>query len=123
MTDLAQRLLADPNKREVLAWLREGAGEERGLGVLPTAEESISFAREIYEAGAEEVIAVDIEHYKREYVDGDIDRESTRKLVVVLPADPQRRKRVLRWEAKHARSIGLDPTKDEGQRYLFVLLD
>lgn len=120
---IVQELLGDPNRVEVLSWLKGAKSETRALGVLPTTEESIRFAEGIYGAGAEEVFAVDIETYTDELVDREVRRSSTGKLIVRLPRDATRRRRFFKWEGKHARSLGFEGTKDEGQEYLFVALD
>lgn len=121
---ITRKLLADPNRQEVLTWLRgAGEGEHRTLGILADTQRSIALAEEIYRAGASEVWAVEIESSVREYVDGTERHQGTGKLVLKLPADPELRRRVFEWERRHANALGLEGRRDEGQEYLFVPLD
>ena len=121
---LVQRFLSDPAKVEVLAWLN-GAGpdEERTLGELPTKEESIALAEEIYNAGAREVLTVDMKEYVKSHIDGKIRCKNAGKLLIALPEEPRARKQVFRWQVKQARSLGFEGLPDTGQKYLFVMLD
>ena len=121
---ITRKLLADPNRQEVLTWLRGAAeGEHRTLGILADTSRSIALAEEIYRAGASEVWAVDIRSSVREYIDCAERHQNTGKLVLKLPDDPELRRRVFEWERRQANALGLEGRKDEGQQYLFVPLD
>jgi len=120
---IATKLLADPAKVEVLGWLREPVAEQRRLGQLASLDASIAWATRIYDAGAVEVWAVDIDCYVTSYADGEVGHASSGKLVVRLPKDADPRQRFFRWEAKHAHSLGFEGRTDEGQEYVFLPLD
>jgi hypothetical protein len=82
------KLLKGRNKAEALAWLSAGSDESfRNLGELESNEESVSLVREVYELGAVEVLAVEIDSYG----DG---AENTGNLVIGLPDDAAARRRV-----------------------------
>jgi hypothetical protein len=105
-----------PDTREVIEWLGEATEDHfRSLGESASTEDSIALAKEIYAAGAVEVLAVEI--------DEDDDGDNTGKLVIKLPTDPGDRKRVFAWAGAVSESHGFDPTEDSGQSYLFVMLD
>lgn len=120
--EFCQQFLGDPNTREVLAWLRGKPEGElfRTLGELGSTEESIALAQEIYDAGAVEVLAVEIDDYDE---DDDGGGQNTGKLVVKLPDQPNARKRVFAWVNANSQSHGFDPEPDTGQNYLFTMLD
>jgi hypothetical protein len=120
---LVRRFMADPQKAEVRSWLRGGVDEQRTLGQLSTTADSLAFAEEIYDAGADEVMAVDMRSYTKTFVEGDERVVNSGKLIVRLPTDAARRKTFFRWENKHARSLGFDGRNDVGQGLLFVPLD
>lgn len=120
---IVAKLLEDTGRVEVLAWLSEQVAEERSLGQCGSRERSLELAREIYQAGAQEVWVVDIERYEVAQLEGDQLRANSGKLVVRLPTDSRMRRRFFRWEAKQSTSLGFDPRRDEGQEYLFVPLD
>lgn len=101
-------------KAEALGWLKRSHGRNT-LGELPTTEEATTLVKAIYAAGAERVIAVEIDEYD--------DGQNTGKLVIRLPTDPARRQRVFAWHGKQAQSMGFDAEPDIGQSHLFSLLD
>ena len=77
-----QKLLADPNKAEAFSWLDECEGDSfRTVGAWESNEQSLDLIREIYKAGAVEVIAVEIDKYPG-------GGENTGRLVIVMPCDP-----------------------------------
>lgn len=121
--EIVATLMRDPNRAEVLSWLKDGKAEERTLGELASTEDSISLAEEAYRAGAVEVWVVDISRATLSKVEGNVNRASGGKLIVRLPQDPLARKRFFRWEAKQAHALGFDARRDEGQTHLFVPLD
>ena len=80
--EIVKTLRRDPNRAEVLSWLKDGQAEERTLGELASTEDSISLAEEAYRAGAAEV--VDISRSTLPKVEGDVNRASGGKLIVRL---------------------------------------
>jgi hypothetical protein len=97
--------------------LRAGSKSDfRSVGEHETREESIAVIQEIYDAGAEEVLAVEIDDYPDE-------GQNTGKPVIKLPDDAAARQRVFAWTAKVAESQGFNAEQDSGQSYLFVMLD
>ncbi len=112
-----QQFLNAPNTREVLEWLRGAPdGEFRSLGEFGSTEESIALAQDIYDAGAAEVLAVEIDYYEG-------DGQNTGKLVIKLPDESEARKRVFAWAGANSESHGFGPEPDTGQRFLFSMLD
>jgi hypothetical protein len=87
----------------------------RTLGEDETTADSIQLVEEIYAAGAVHVLAVEIDSYD--------EGENTGKLVIELPANAQDREMVLQIAGKIAESQGFDPESDNGQKYVFVMLD
>lgn len=114
--DFIRERLEDPDskKAEALRWLEKGNGKNT-LGELSTADESIALVKAAYEAGAEEVLAIEIDEYD--------DRENTGKLIVKLPSESNTRKRVFQWCNEQAEAQGFEGDKDEGQTHVFVSLD
>ncbi len=113
--EFCQKRLAEGNPREVVEWL---SGEPKGqntLGELATNKESLKLARKLYSIGAVKVLAIEIGKNER--------GENSGKLVIVLPSEPEPRKRIFRWSSKQAREQGFDPDVDIGQEHLFVMLD
>ena len=108
----------DSKKSEALSWLEAGDGKNT-LGELPTSDESVELVREVYEAGAEEVLAIEIDEYDEQ--DGIYG--NTGKLILRLPSEAAARQRVFEWCAKQAEKQGFDGPKDEGQTHVFVSLD
>ena len=112
-----QRLLENPNKAEAYSWLDECSDESfRNVGELESNEKSLDLIQEIYRAGAVEVIAVEIDKYP----DGG---ENTGKLVIVMPEEPEKRKKVLEWCSKISEEQGFAAHEDYGQSHEFVMLD
>ncbi len=113
---LAKRLLAYPDKEEILSWLKAARkGQLRTLGELGTQAKSRALARQVYRLGARRVWAVEIDRKD--------ESENSGKLVVRLPAASSKRKHLFAWAAQWAQRAGYDPYEDEGQEYLFVMLD
>lgn len=107
-----KRLIAQPESKEVIGWLKSG---KNTLGEMWTNIGSIRFAENIYKQGASKVYAIGI--------DINPGFENAGDLVIELPTEPDKRKKVFVWAGKQARSLGFDPDLDEGQQYLFVALD
>ena len=115
--DFIRERLEDPHSKtaEALVWL-EGSGGQNTLGELFTTEESIALVKDAYAAGAEEVLAIEIDEYDGSY-------ENTGKLIVRVPREPAARGRVFQWCAQQAAARGFDGEIDEGQTHIFVALD
>ena len=112
--------LEDPNskKAEALAWLKDNGGRNT-VGELPTNGESLALIQEAYQAGAKEVLAIEIDAYEED--DGVY--ENTGKLIVKLPEDAAARRGVFEWCGRQAEAQGFDAEEDEGQTHVFVALD
>ena len=108
-----QKFLNDPASREARDWLKSGTGNT--LGELDSAEESLAIVDNAYAAGAIKVIAVEIDNY------GEF--QNTGKLIIELPKAAEKRASVFAWAAPIAESQGYDGEEDEGQPYLFLMLD
>ncbi len=112
-----EELLSKQNHAEAVSWLHESPELcVRTLGELETNESSTDVVTEAYEAGAVEVIAVDIETYP----DGS---QNTGRLVVLLPKAEAQRKQTLAWCNKQSELLGLPPEDEFGQKYALVMLD
>ncbi|MEZ6047047.1 MAG: hypothetical protein R3C11_15985 [Planctomycetaceae bacterium] len=111
------RFLGQENTEEALSWLKAGLDTDSHLlsEGWPT-QESIDFIQRFYDAGAVEVLAVDIDQYE----DG---MENTGKLVIKLPEDPAKREAVLGLGGEIAMRNGFSQEPDQGQTYLFLMLD
>jgi hypothetical protein len=105
-------------KSEALSWLEGGEGRNT-LGEHPTSDESVELVSAVYEAGAEEVLAIEIDEYDEQ----DGIHGNTGKLILRLPSEPSARQRVFEWCARQAEMQGYDGPKDEGQTHVFVSLD
>jgi|SRR5579859_482680 len=115
---LIHRLLADPTKREALEWLKDDKdGGNRTIGACATTQDSMKLVSEIYDLGAEEVVAVNV-HPRSEGAG-----ERTGKLVVALPKNPEYRRAIFDWCKGQGDSLGFTPDPDHGESHLFLLLD
>jgi hypothetical protein len=104
-TDFINKLLKQPNRGEARQWL---AGDDnRNIGEM-TPEESREFIDEGYKAGATKILAVEIEE------------DTTNCLIVYLPSNGAKRKRVFEWNGESAQKSGFDPYEDWGQSELFA---
>lgn len=106
-------LLAAGPHAEALAWLKN-SNAILGEGLVD--DDAIEFIEQFYNAGAEEVIAIEIDKDS----DGE---ENTGKLVVKLPSATNRRSKVLRICNKLNKQLGFEAERDVGQQYIFVMLD
>ena len=112
----AQKFLAaDEHPREALSWLKAG-GDRHTLGELASTSTSIRLVNTIYRAGATKVWAVEIDSYPN-------GSENTGKLVIELPCQPLLRSQVLAWASRKSKAKGFDEINDEGQHYVFLMLD
>lgn len=109
--------LTDPNskKAEALSWLTASDGKNT-LGELLSTDESIALVKEAYDAGAEEVLAIEIDEYEAGH-------ENTGRLLVKVPLEPAARRCVFQWCAKQAEAQGYYGEEDTGQIHIFVSLD
>ena len=119
----ALNLLSHPTATEASAWLSRDDGVSRTLGESDSPQRSRSFVDELYEAGAVRVTATEIDEYEVESLEDTVRHENTGHLVVELPSEPGKRRRVFRIQGKVAQGLGFDPTSDVGQRYLYFMLD
>jgi hypothetical protein len=115
MEDVITEMLAS-TKAEALEWLRGGSESSfRNLGEMETTDESIAFAQRFYDLGAESVLACKI----AEYDEG----QNSGHLLIQLPSDDRARERLFAAHREHAESMGFEGEPDEGQEYLFMMLD
>ncbi len=110
------RRLLDSKHAEALEWLRKASPDSfRNLGEMDSTEESIRFVQNLYDLGAQKVVAVEIDEYD--------EGENTGHLVVELPPDPLPRQKLFAFERQHAESLGFDGVEDTGQQHLYLKLD
>lgn len=101
---VAEEQLEFGNAKEAKAWLDESANrifDHYGRG------EAVQIVDELYAAGAVKVTAM-------------VSGPECGGLIIELPKDKDKRKRVFAWEAKFQKKTGDPPTKDEGQKYLML---
>ena len=98
---------------EALSWLEQADGKERTVGegseACLHAEDAICLVRELYEAGAVEVVArIAVVEYEF---------EEARSLTVALPQDQGKRAALFGIEVRVLREMGssLDPAGERGQ--------
>jgi hypothetical protein len=109
----AKKILETQGALEVLSWLDGGGDTERTLGEDTDAVASRKIADSFYKAGASKVWVFDINEQD----------QNSGRLMVELPDDSRKRKATLRVCNKWGAKQGFDPDKDEGQRYVLVMLD
>jgi len=117
MTDdeqFVERMLAS-DRAEARQWLGAAPGAVRYLGELEP-DASLELVERLYELGAAEVLAVEIE---REPGSED---QTTNHLLVRLPLNLAARARLFAFENEHAESEGFDGEADRGQEYLYLKL-
>jgi hypothetical protein len=102
--------------REVLSWLEESRQPSRSLGEATDQDDSIRLAKELYDRGAVAVHAVEIQGEQD-------DDQNSGRLVVELPDDKRRRKKLFRLCGDLASETGFEPDPDVGQRFLLLMLD
>lgn len=113
---ITRKLQSNPEKEELLSWLAAGTrSAPRTLGELRSAADSLKLAREIYQAGAKEIWAVEIQKAP--------DFQNTGRLVVVLPEAGDRRAAVFEVINKLVVKLGFYPTPDFGQAHTLLILD
>ena len=98
---------------EALSWLERSDGKERTISedseTLLSSEDALKLVRELYAAGATEVLVRDIE------VEDDF--EDAGSLKVSLPKDPKARAILFTIEARILQEMGssFDPEGEQGQ--------
>jgi hypothetical protein len=114
--DFVNRFLDSPDTAEALAWLAGATRKKpRTLGEDETTVGSIELVEELYAAEARQVLVVEIDRYD--------EGENTGKLVIELPDNAQDREMLFGIAGKIAEAQGFDAEPDNGQKYLFVMLD
>jgi hypothetical protein len=107
-------LLRGPNA-EAREWLRGGHPNSRNLGDMEPAE-SLAWVERLYELGAAEVMAVEIETFPGR------DEAMTNHVLARLPADPKVRQQLFDFENACADSEGFSGERDVGQEYVYFKL-
>ena len=119
--NVQKRLLDDdPSATEALSWLRGGShnkprslGFFESLGRFGSLADSVALVERFYDAGAEEVFAVQIDEERR-----------TANLVVKLPEAGDKRSTVLTLANEVSVSQGFDPDRDDRrQSIVFIRFD
>jgi len=112
--DLVQHLASTKKKAEALSWLLRSDGKLRDIGKDPdySDQDAVKFVRDLYARGAVTVYAVDIA--------SDTKIEETRTLIIKLPDDQDKRRKLFDVEAEVSRGGGFDPVADNGQRYMLL---
>ncbi len=115
---LVARLLNDSGSHEVVSWLSRGSPNEgRTVGRFASSDESLKFVKSLYELGALEILAVQIErHFESK-------TQHTGKLVIKLPTGLDTRQAIFDWCRQQGESLGFSPDPDRGETHLFLLLD
>ncbi|MCP4641532.1 MAG: hypothetical protein GY851_13905 [bacterium] len=115
---LCEGFLDQPDCREVLDWLQSVESGQAELGFTlgeRDADDSLLLAQSLYGAGATRVCAVEI--------DEEPGGQNTGKLVIELPAEPGARQQLFLAVQSIIAPVGYDVPPDQGQRYLFMMLD
>ena len=114
LDEFCEDLLNPDDSQEVISWLKDRSKGTRTLGEVQTTKDSLQLARKLYALGAKKDFAVEID---------ESGGENSGKLVIALPKEVEKRKRLFRWCAEQARSVGFGPDPDLGQKYARVMLD
>jgi hypothetical protein len=110
------KLFSEHQMVDALQWLIEPDVPERTLGECTRPEDSVELVKDFYILGAVKVWTFDI--------DGAPDEEqNSGKLVIQLPEDSRKRKKILEKCNGIATVKGFDAESDYGQKYTFVMLD
>jgi hypothetical protein len=111
-----KNLINQKNSLEALSWLQTPAVGLKTLGELPTKDDSVTLVNELYSIGAVRVLALEI-------CSDSEGNENTGKLLISLPVDVSKRSSLFDWCGECAEELGYDRENDNGQNYLFVMLD
>lgn len=93
-------------------WLKDPYGGEKHLGSWST-DQGLAFYHELEARGAARVVAVGVVTRPKER------SQEALGLVVQLPDDLMKRRRLFELHAEQVRSAGYRPRADTGQKYLF----
>lgn len=110
---LCRKLLQEKTHVEALNWLRQSKRNDIRTVGEQSPSRSLKIVKRLYDAGALQVQAVELER-----VSGV--GETTNTLCVELPHDAEKRKTLLKIEAKVAAAGGFDGVFDDGQDYMFL---
>jgi antitoxin component YwqK of YwqJK toxin-antitoxin module len=112
-SEIISKFRGKPNQAEAREWLKNNAGAWLG-----EFDHSVSLAavEDGYQAGALKIVAADIQKNEQGI-------ETSDHLLVDLPSDPKRRKRIFTWSNQLAMESGFDGDRDWGQSELFILFD
>lgn len=112
-----EQLMKDGESAEALSWAKEADGTDELRTIYELGnEESREIIERLYELGAVRVTAIDIDTEPGFYA-------STDALVVELPDEAAKRKKLFRHESWHAGGFGFFGTPDTGQKYLLFWWD
>jgi len=110
---LCRKLLQEKNHTEALTWSQQSKSNDiRTIGERRPSS-SLKIVKRLYDAGAIQVEVVDIERVVGV-------GETTSTLCVELPHDAEKRKKLLKIEARVAAAGGFDGVYDDGQDYMFL---
>lgn len=113
---LIAKLLHSPHKAEAKNWLDGSQPScQRTIGLFKGAHRSLKVVKELYEAGAVKIFAVDIKTQPN-------GSQRTNKLVMELPADTKLRDAIFRWCKKQGDKAGYSPESDAGEKHMYLLL-
>lgn len=103
---------------EARRWLRNNESESPlASNRFGSTENAVKFVNELYRAGAVEVLVPD------EAIEADEFEVYADSLVVVLPQDPTKRRRVLGICGREAHREGFDLGEDDGSGRIFLWWD
>jgi hypothetical protein len=98
---------------EALSWLDDTSGDNT-IGEY-SCEESRRLVLLLYKMGASEVVVDKIQTYKG--------FSSSDHLIVRLPREPEKRRRIYDWDAKRLVRMGYEPKVDDGAEDLHLWFD
>jgi hypothetical protein len=104
-------IMASSDKAEARQWMQQ----PKHVFFKSNPKEVAKFVEEFYQAGAEQVLVVDIEEHEG--------IQFGESLLVVLPKDPNARKKLFEIGARADETFQNDPVTDKGQKYLYYSLD
>jgi hypothetical protein len=111
--DICKGILSSGKVREAREWFKSG---RCFLGEGDDEEGSIELVKSLYKAGAAKVWVFDIN------IDESGEQYSGR-LIVEMPKDPEKRKKIFSICDEIAENLGFDPEEDCSQQYRLLMLD